>query len=313
MVRTIIQRSRGRTFWRSLVLMLVGEAVTILVMLLLLGVSTNRWAHARTEQAMRIAQAVASSTGWSLINRIPTGRDSTLGESYLTKINKISGKYFLRDEGAVYLAVVDRGEEYDILPGDVNPMDDEGKPDGSMLEAYSTGRATYTPVPVSNDTGTYLAAYVPILSGDKVLGLVAAEYDTAPLSDFQGVVRTALRFSIAPAIFIALILAYILASMFVEPMDVLRTIGENARLQVARSLRGEKDVLWDSLTPRELEVADLAGEGLQNKEIAERLFVSPETVKQHLKSVARKTGWTTRQLGLEAQARRIALLLRATT
>jgi DNA-binding CsgD family transcriptional regulator len=61
-----------------------------------------------------------------------------------------------------------------------------------------------------------------------------------------------------------------------------------------------------------MEVAELASEGLQNKEIAERLFISPETIKQHLKSITIKTRWTTRQLGLEAQARRIAQLLRAT-
>ena len=133
------------------------------------------------------------------------------------------------------------------------------------------------------------------------------------MSDFESIVRTAFLYSIGPALFVSLIVAFILASMFVEPKDILRAIDQTAKMQLARSLKGEKDELWDSLTSREMEVAELEGEGLQNKEIAQRLFISPETVKQHLKSITSKTGWTTRQLGLEAQARRIAQLLRVTT
>lgn len=39
------------------------------------------------------------------------------------------------------------------------------------------------------------------------------------------------------------------------------------------------------LTVREMEIAQLAAEGLSNKEIGERLFTSPNTVKKQLKSV----------------------------
>lgn len=48
------------------------------------------------------------------------------------------------------------------------------------------------------------------------------------------------------------------------------------------------------LTPREREVADLVATGLTNKEIAEQLFVSAETVKKHLQAVMRKLSVKTR-------------------
>ncbi|GLZ39852.1 LuxR family transcriptional regulator [Actinokineospora sp. NBRC 105648] len=44
------------------------------------------------------------------------------------------------------------------------------------------------------------------------------------------------------------------------------------------------------LSPREREVASLAGSGLTNREIADRLFLSPRTVEQHVATALRKLG-----------------------
>ena len=43
------------------------------------------------------------------------------------------------------------------------------------------------------------------------------------------------------------------------------------------------------LSDREREVAQLAADGLRNKEIAQRLFISEETVKSHIRSIFNKT------------------------
>jgi DNA-binding NarL/FixJ family response regulator len=44
------------------------------------------------------------------------------------------------------------------------------------------------------------------------------------------------------------------------------------------------------LTPRQLEVARLAAQGLKRHEIAGRLMVSPATVSAHVQQVHRRTG-----------------------
>ena len=44
------------------------------------------------------------------------------------------------------------------------------------------------------------------------------------------------------------------------------------------------------MTPRELEVLQLIADGLSNKEMAERLFVSENTVKTHTSRVFDKLG-----------------------
>jgi predicted ATPase/class 3 adenylate cyclase/DNA-binding CsgD family transcriptional regulator len=58
---------------------------------------------------------------------------------------------------------------------------------------------------------------------------------------------------------------------------------------------------WPSLTPAERDVASLVCEGLPNKEIATRLFVSPRTVQAHLSHIYAKLGVASRvQLVQEA-------------
>ena len=49
-------------------------------------------------------------------------------------------------------------------------------------------------------------------------------------------------------------------------------------------------ILSEALTPREIEVLELVGEGLSNKAIADRLGISDHTVKFHIASLSGKLG-----------------------
>ncbi len=57
-----------------------------------------------------------------------------------------------------------------------------------------------------------------------------------------------------------------------------------------RGPRGRPSTGWDSLTRAERQVTALVGEGLSNRRIAERLFISVGTVKAHLSHVFAKLG-----------------------
>ena len=51
----------------------------------------------------------------------------------------------------------------------------------------------------------------------------------------------------------------------------------------------KKDIKWENITERELEVLELLSRGYNSKDIAERLFISPNTVDYPRRLLLKKT------------------------
>ncbi|OQP44814.1 hypothetical protein A4H97_10660 [Niastella yeongjuensis] len=68
------------------------------------------------------------------------------------------------------------------------------------------------------------------------------------------------------------------------------TDADNARLQIAKKINKQQFALQENLSLREIEVLGLIMQGYTNQEIADKLFVSYETVKSHRKNILQKTG-----------------------
>lgn len=81
------------------------------------------------------------------------------------------------------------------------------------------------------------------------------------------------------------------AALGVEPWcerarQELRSAGEGSKRQSRTD--------WDLLTPQELQIAQLAAEGLSNKEIGQQLYLSPRTIGAHLYRIFPKLAITSR-------------------
>jgi len=87
------------------------------------------------------------------------------------------------------------------------------------------------------------------------------------------------------------------AAQSFEALGQLR-LAERARRELRASgeaPRRRKPESWAQLTPQELQIAQLAAEGLSNREIGERLYLSHRTVGSHLYRLFPKLGVTSRR------------------
>lgn len=73
--------------------------------------------------------------------------------------------------------------------------------------------------------------------------------------------------------------------VFNKPHIATRVLHQFRELAAAEE---ELGALFSPLTGREIEILDCIAQGMTNKEIAERLFISSQTVKNHVTSILRK-------------------------
>ena len=73
--------------------------------------------------------------------------------------------------------------------------------------------------------------------------------------------------------------------------------------KIPRGLRGSTKANPAQLTNRELDVLQLLKRGIQNREIAEALFISPKTVDHHISSILFKLDVNSRSKAVTEAAR----------
>jgi DNA-binding NarL/FixJ family response regulator len=89
--------------------------------------------------------------------------------------------------------------------------------------------------------------------------------------------------------------------VFIHPSVTRKVVAEFTRLSERERVRREQPLV-EPLSPREMEVLALLAESLSNQEIADRLYIAPGTVKNHVGSILSKLNARDRtQAVLQAQ------------
>jgi DNA-binding NarL/FixJ family response regulator len=149
---------------------------------------------------------------------------------------------------------------------------------------------------------TVMDMRLPDVHGVEAIKAILSEFPEARivvLSSYEGDadIRAALKAGAK---------AYLLKGMeSKELLDQIRSIhaGKKRMHPVVAARLGEF-LNEDNLTPREIEVLKLVADGNSNKEIAQLLFISEDTVKMHVRNILSKLGANDRTQAVTTALRR---------
>jgi len=87
-----------------------------------------------------------------------------------------------------------------------------------------------------------------------------------------------------PSVLVEAIRSVFKGQSYIQPNMTKELVAEFNRITLHEKSKSEEN----GLTPREIEVLSLIAEGMLNKEIAKRLYISEKTVKNHVSNIFKK-------------------------
>jgi len=176
------------------------------------------------------------------------------------------------------------------------------QPDMVMVGQAATGEEGLREFREHRPDVTLLDLRLPDISGVEVLRAIRAEAPEARvviLTTFEGDVEIQRALEAGAR-------GYLLKTM--PPGELVEAIRQvhagKKRIPPAVAAQLAEHVSDEALTPREIEVLRHIAQGNRNKDIGERLFISEETVKVHVKHVMDKLGASDRTEAVAIAIRR---------
>ena len=176
------------------------------------------------------------------------------------------------------------------------------QPDMVLVGEASTGAEAIQQFKQHMPDVTLLDLRLPDMSGIDVLIAIRSEFPEARivmLTTFEGDVEVQRALQAGAR-------GYLLKNMPpVELLDVIRQVHDGKKRippEIASQLL--EHLSDEGLTGREIEVLREVADGNRNREIAERLFISEETVKVHIKHIMEKLGAADRTQAVAIGVRR---------
>ena len=164
----------------------------------------------------------------------------------------------------------------------------KGQPDMQLVAQASNGCEAIRQFREYLPDVTLMDLRLPDMSGIDVMIVIRAEFPEARiimLTTFEGDIEIQRALEAGAR-------GYVLKSM--PPRDLVAVIRQvhagKKRIPSEVAARLAEHLGEEDLTPREADVLRLVATGNRNRDIAERLFISEETVKVHIKHIMDKLG-----------------------
>jgi len=196
-----------------------------------------------------------------------------------------------------------------ILCVDDHPLLREGiaaminnQPDMALIAEASTGAEAILKVKEHRPDVTLMDLRLPDISGVDALIAIRSDIPDARvvmLTTFEGDVEIQRALSAGAR-------AYLLKNM--PPKELIEVIRQvhagKKRIPTEIATHLAEHLSEEALTDREVDVLKHIAGGNRNKDIAERLFISEETVKVHIKHIMEKLGASDRTQAVDIAVRR---------
>jgi DNA-binding NarL/FixJ family response regulator len=196
-----------------------------------------------------------------------------------------------------------------ILTVDDHPLLRQGiaaiinnQPNFQLIAEAATGREGIQKFKEHVPDITLMDLRLPDMSGIDAVSVIRSEFPEARvimLTTFEGDVE--IQRALAAGAF-----GYLLKSM--PPKDLVDAIrqvhGGKKRIPAEVAARLAEHLADEMLTEREIEVLRHVSGGNRNRDIAERLFISEETVKVHIRHIMEKLGASDRTEAIAIAVRR---------
>jgi DNA-binding NarL/FixJ family response regulator len=178
----------------------------------------------------------------------------------------------------------------------------EAQPDMVLVSQAATGGEAIRKYRESQPDVTLMDLRLPDISGIDAMMAIRGDFPDARivmLTTFEGDVEIQRSLQAGAR-------GYLLKST--PPADLVQAIRQvhagKKRVPAEVAAQLAEHMGFESLTPREIEVLRHIADGNRNRDIAERLFISEETVKVHVKHIMEKLGANDRTQAIAIAVRR---------
>ena len=140
----------------------------------------------------------------------------------IAKVFEMTYIYLIQRIGDGYGFVFSSEYTPDMTLEDIFVMWGQDDIPDALTAAYNTKTAQITKTPYTDEFGTFISAFVPVMQNDKIIAILGADYDVSRVKGYE--LRA--QISLIVSIIAAAVLAFLLSMSLIKPIRELEKMAE---------------------------------------------------------------------------------------